>query len=433
MPLTEHERTGILAAIRKQVLKHHINVGGVNYDAWLRLMEERTPGLLAGDSEAFETGVQQLLLELGGSHTAFYHESANRFLPQHTINASLRLFEYSGGARWTFLDVYDDGPAHAAGILRGDALIAVDGVACQAATMPRFLLGQTYRLTVSSPNGDERREVGVAVPARKGTKERPPIVEPKSLVHSMIPPNVGLLKIAYFSGSLGMRFTRALDVAIKDLKDRGMDRLIVDLRGNIGGSLGFARLASYMCPGTIPIGNSLTPGRLRKGYEREALPHVPMPANKLEALLTLGLFAFRDKSVVLMTQGLGPQPFHGKIVLLVNEWTNSAAEMVTSFAAEHDLATIIGTKTAGNVLGAANFKVGGGYWVRLPIFGWYTSRGESLDGKGVTPHISIDVDPRQLISGIDQQMDKALEVIGTLGHVPAADQMAVSSSRSGSR
>ncbi|MDQ2944759.1 MAG: S41 family peptidase [Acidobacteriota bacterium] len=267
--------------------------------------------------------------------------------------------------------------------------------------MPRFLLGQAYRLKVSSPGGSNCRDVLIALRSRKGTKERPPILEPKSLAHSLISPNTGLLKIAYFSGSLGMRFTRALDAAMKDLKDCGADRLIVDLRGNIGGSLGFARLASYMCPGKIPIGNSLTPKRLRSGYDRETLPRVPMPANKFEAVLTLGRFAFRDKSVVLMTQGLGPQPFHGKIVILVNEWTNSAAKMGANFAAEHDLATIIGTKTAGNVLGAANFKVGSGYWVRLPIFGWYTSKGESLDGKGVAPHICVDVDPCQLSASVD--------------------------------
>ena len=394
MSTSERERTEILGAIRKQVLKHHN----------------------AGETEAFETGVQELLEGLGCSHTVFYHESVNRFLPQHTINASVRLFEYSGGSRWTFLDVYDDGPTHVAGIRSGDTLTAVDGVACQPSAMPRFLLGQTYRLSLSSPDGGGCRDVQVAVPARKGTKERPPIVEPKSLTHSMIAPNVGVLKITFFSGSLGMRFTRALDAAIKDLKDRGAESLIVDLRGNIGGSLGFARLASYMCPGKIPIGNSLTPKRLRSGYRRESLPQVPMPGNKIEALITLGRFIFRDKSVVLMTQGLGPQPFHGKIVVLVNEWTNSAAEMVTSFAAEHNLATIVGTKTAGNVLGAMNFKVGSGYRLRLPVFGWYTSSGESLDGKGVTPEILVDVDPRQLVSGVDQQMSRALEIVAVPAH-----------------
>ena len=70
-----------------------------------------------------------------------------------------------------------------------------------------------------------------------------------------------------------------------------------------------------------------------------------MPRTRAALALTLARFAFQDKSLVLLTQGLGPQPFHGKIVILVNEWTNSAAEMVASFAADHRLATIVGNKT----------------------------------------------------------------------------------------
>src|SRR5438552_186483 len=138
-----------------------------------------------------------------------------------------------------------------------------------------------------------------------------------------------------------------------------------------------------MCPGRIPIGHSLTPKRLRTGYGKEQLPPVPMPRTTPEFLMTLAKFLFRDKSVVLLTQGLGPQPFHGNIVLLVNEWTNSAAEMVASFAADNRLATLVGKKTAGNVLGAVNFKVGCGYWLHLPVFGWYNSQGKCLDGGGV--------------------------------------------------
>ena len=94
-----------------------------------------------------------------------------------------------------------------------------------------------------------------------------------------------------------------------------------------------------------------------------------MPRTKPELIFTLGLFAFRDKSVMLMTQGLGPQPFHGRILILVNEWTNSAAEMLANFAAENGLAELVGQKTSGNVLGAANFQVGSGYWLRFPFSG----------------------------------------------------------------
>ena len=151
-----------------------------------------------------------------------------------------------------------------------------------------------------------------------------------------------MLKIPYFPGSAGMGFAKDLDGAVDDLKKQGCIRLIIDLRGNIGGSLGFARLASYMCPGQIPIGHSLTPKRLRSGYDPAKLPRVPMPRTKSELVFTLGLFAFRDKSVMLMTQGLGTQPFHGRIVILINEWTNSAAEMLANFAAENELATLVG-------------------------------------------------------------------------------------------
>jgi carboxyl-terminal processing protease len=95
----------------------------------------------------------------------------------------------------------------------------------------------------------------------------------------------------------------------------------------------------------------------------------------------------------------------------VNEWTNSAAEMVAGFAAENKLVTIVGKQTAGNVLGAANFNVGSGYWVRLPVFGWYTSKGDCLEGKGVLPDVLVEVDPCQLNAGVDQQMNTAIEIL----------------------
>jgi carboxyl-terminal processing protease len=406
-----HQRGEILVSIKKRVLKHHFNVAAINYEAWIQLFDERTPSLLNVELEAFEDGVRGLLSKLGSSHTVFYHEHANRVLPQHSINATLRAFRKDAQESWIFLDVFEDGPAHVAGIKPGDMLLAVDRNPYAPPSMPPFALGRTITLTVSSIRGENRRDITVEIPSRKGTKDRPPIIEPKSLTHAAVAPSVGLLKIPYFPGPMGLGFARRLDAAIQDLKHSGCDRLIIDLRGNIGGSLGFARLASYMCEGKLSIGHSLTPNRLRNGYDRDELPRVPMPQSKAAMALTLGRFAIRDKSVHLLTQGLGPQPFHGKIVLLVNEWTNSAAEMVANFAAENRLATIVGNKTAGNVLGAMNFHVGSGYWLRVPIFGWYTSQGKCLEGKGVSPDIVLEPDPHLLNAGVDEQLEKAIELL----------------------
>ena len=362
------------------------------------------------DIEEFEDGVRKALAELGSSHTVFYHERTNRLLPQHSINATIRAFGPDGQQRWHFLDVFEDGPAQLAGIKPGDMLVAVDGTPYAPPTMPPFRIGETHKIAVSSALGENPREITVSIPFRKGTKDRPPIVEPKSPIHRVAARNTGLLKIPYFPGPTGISFANALDLAIQDLKSQGCDRLIIDLRGNIGGSLGFARLASYLCAGRIAIGHSLTPSRLRKGFTRDSLPRVPMPRTTPQFMLALARFALRDKSVMLLTQGLGPQPFHGRVTILVNEWTNSAAEMLASFASENRLATIIGTKTAGNVLGAVNQKVGVGYWLRVPVFGWCTPNGKCLEGQGVLPDLQQDIDLASLDSAIDQQAQRAAEV-----------------------
>jgi carboxyl-terminal processing protease len=410
MTLTQKQRKQILAAIRKRILKSHFNVAGVNYDEWLKTLDARTEQLLSGDTETFEAGVQEILKGLGSSHTGFFHERPSRLFPQHTINATLGRFIQGEQPRWFFLDVFEEGPADRAGIKPGDVLHEVDGVGYAPPDMPPLRTGVSHELSVSAPNGTEWRRVLIDVPQRKGNKDLPPILPPKSISSSMVERGIGLLRITWFPGAMGLGFAKSLDAAISDLKRQGCDRLIVDLRGNIGGGLGFARLASYFCQGKVPIGYSLTPKRARNGYTTEHFERVVYPSSRLGFATTLGRFAFRDKSIFLLTQGLGQQPFHGGIVLLVNEWTNSAAEMVAAFAAENKLAKIVGIKTAGNVLGAVNVKVGSGYWLRLPVFGWYTNTGNCVEGRGVMPEATVEVDPDELTRGIDNQMVTALDI-----------------------
>lgn len=407
MALIQNQRKSILSNVRKRILKSHFNAAGINYKVWLKSFDERSPELLTGDMEAFEAGVQELLKGLESSHTGFYHDRPSRLMPQHTINATLGEFGPGEHQRWFFLDVFEEGPADRAGIKRGDVLHQVDGVAYAPPNMPPLRPGARHNFSIAAPDGTSARQISIEVPTRKGNKDLPPILPPKSITSSMIEPGVGLVRITWFPGAMGLGFANKLDHAISALKAQGCDRLIVDLRGNIGGGLGFARLASYLCPDKVPIGYSLTPSRQRKGFKTEEFERVVYPDSKLGFALTLGRFAFRDKSIFLLTQGLGPQPFHGRVVFLVNEWTNSAAEMVAGFASEKKLATIVGTKTAGNVLGATNAKVGGGYWLRLPVFGWYTTAGRSVEGRGITPDIMIEVDPESLSRGIDPQLNAA--------------------------
>jgi C-terminal processing protease CtpA/Prc len=72
-------------------------------------------------------------------------------------------------------------------------------------------------------------------------------------------------------------------------------------------------------------------------------------------------------SARVVTEGLGPQQYHGRVVILVNEHTSSAGEMVAAFAQENGLASIVGTKTPGRLLSGSAFKAGFGYMVGLPV------------------------------------------------------------------
>src|SRR6266436_4353177 len=412
------DRARIISAIKKLVLERHINVSNPNqeYRPWIALVDERMPRLIEmDDAQAFESGVGEILRALGSSHTAFFHQRRDSVPAPYSINATLRAVDTTQGKRWMFVDVIEDGPTFQAGIHPGELLLSIDSEPVIPPTSANFRIGGTHQLEIGTFGGD-KRQVVVEVPNR-AAKDRPPMIEPRSLSHRMLAPDTGLVKVATFPGAVGQSFARGLDAAMADLKDHSVTRLIVDLRGNIGGGLGSLRLLSYLCPGKVEIGYSVTRRRLRKGYQKEKLTRIgKIPATKGELLMMAVRFKIfqRDRSMVLVTEGLGPQPFHGRIVVLINEHTHSAAEMVASFAKQNHHATIVGTRTAGEVLGGANFKLRGGYILRMPVAGWYTWQGECIEGKGVEPDFVVENSPDSLGAGVDSQLQKAIETVETL-------------------
>lgn len=415
---TQEDRAKILKTIRKLVPERHINAGNPNQDyaPWLGLLDRQMPHLINGDDpEPFEAGVNELLRALGSSHTAFFHQSRNYVPAPYSINATLRAVEAPEGKRWMFVDVIEDGAAFRAGIQPGDFLLSLDSVQVIPPQSAKFRIGGGHQIEVANLAG-AKRQVTVEVPNR-AAKDRPPMIEPRSLSYRMLAPEVGLIRVATFPGAVGQTFARELDYIIGDMKARGAQRLIVDIRGNIGGGLGSLRLLSYLCPGKMEIGYSVTRHRLHKGYAKEKLTRIgKIPATKAELLMMAVRFRIfqRDRSMTLVTEGLGSQPFHGRIVVLINEHSHSAAEMVASFAKENRLAALVGSRTAGEVLGGANFKLPGGYVLRMPVAGWYTWQGECIEGKGVEPDVAIENTPESFASGVDSQLDKAMHIVRAL-------------------
>ena len=412
------DRAKIISTIKKLVAERHINVSNPNQDyaPWITLVDQRTPRLLDGDSkESFEGGVGELLKALGSSHTAFFHQRRDSIPAPYSINATLRATDTPTGKQWMFVDVIEDGAAFQSGIRPGEFLLSIDSEPVVPPKPANFRIGANHQVEIASFSGI-KRQVVVGVPNR-AAKDRPPMIEPRSLSHRTLATGVGYLRVATFPGAVGQSFARSLDDAIRDLKDHCVQRLIVDIRGNIGGGLGSLRLMSYLCSGKLEIGYSLTRRRLRKGYQKENLTRIgKIPSTKAELLMMAVRFKVfqRDRSMVLATEGLGLQPFHGRIAILINEYTHSAAEMVASFAKQNHLATIVGTRTAGEVLGGANFKLPGGYILRMPVAGWYTWQGDCIEGKGVEPDFVVENSPESLGAGADIQLDSALEVVKSL-------------------
>ncbi|MFP5205896.1 MAG: S41 family peptidase [Acidobacteriota bacterium] len=113
------------------------------------------------------------------------------------------------------------------------------------------------------------------------------------------------------------------------------------------------------------------------------------------------------KPIVLETEGLGPMPFHGKAVLLVDRHTASAAEMIVAFARENNLATIVGEKTAGRLLAATSVRVGSGYRLSLPTGAYHTWKGRILEGSPLTPDEVVRFDWLSRRKAIDLQLEIA--------------------------
>lgn len=412
------DRVYIVNRIKQLISSRHINVSNPSQDyrPWLELVEERSDALIrSANDQEFERGVREVVNGLGSSHTCFFHIRDDHVPAQYSINATLRAVDTGNGKRWMFLDVIEDGAASRAGIKSGEFLLAMDSSPLIPPRTATFCIGGKHQLDIAG-GGGKIRQVRIEVPDKRA-KHRPPMVETKSLSHRMIRGDIGLIKVSTFPGAVGLEFARTLDLAVQDLKQRGMERFILDLRGNVGGGLGSLRLMSYLCPNKLEIGYSVTRRRLRDGYRKEDLTRIErIPASKTELAIMALRFALihRDRSLVLVTEGLGRQPYHGRVVLIVNEYTRSAAEMVASFAKEHRLATVVGTKTAGEVLGGANFNLRNGYRLRIPTAGWFTWQGDSIEGKGVEPDVRIDNSAELLAAGRDPQIDKAIAVVQNL-------------------
>jgi C-terminal processing protease CtpA/Prc len=285
-----------------------------------------------------------------------------------------------------------------------DTIVSIGDRIGKPEEQPMFPMGVDLPICVRR-GLDEFRFV-LSIPRPRSRKQ--PYAEPQAVTWKVLDDQVGYLKVAILPGLLGLDVAREIDYAIAQLSC--CERLILDLRGHLGGGLGVLRLMSNLTPESLPIGYTVTRKRAERGYDKTELRRLDKLPTELSNPLAIAKmavgFAGRDPSVALIAEGLGPKPWHGRVVVLINEHTVSAGEMVAAFAAENKLAKLVGTETAGRLIPGSGFEVGYGYMLIMPKAQYITWQEQRFEGRGVIP----DVSAPWKIEDIQHKRDGQLEI-----------------------
>jgi C-terminal processing protease CtpA/Prc len=409
--LNYDQRAQIFDKTAANVIKQYFDPN-FNGTDWPKHARERRESILAvTEPDAFEMGMHDLVRLLGTSHTGFFHQSVRRVPARLAIGASFRRAEFGDGPRWVAQDVHEGGPAHIAGLRPLDVLKYRNGTTLVPPEQPMFAMGTEAELQVDRDGKEIALKVTIPVPRSR----KQPYAEPKPVMFSQLDGNIGYLKVTILPGLLGLDVARSIDAAIASLS--ACEGLILDLRGHLGGGLGVLRLMSHLTASRLPVGYTVTRRLAESGYEKEKLrtldrlpTHLP---NILGVLSMAAKYVGRDPSVALITEGLGTKRWHGHVAILINEHTVSAGEMVAGFAKENDLATMIGTETAGRLIPGSGFKVGHGYMLIMPKAQYITWHGHRFEGSGIKPDVEVLWSPESFASGGDNQLNAALQFLRT--------------------
>ena len=234
---------------------------------------------------------------------------------------------------------FPESPAHRAGLRYGDRILAVDGNSMKGKTYPevrKFLLGPrgtTVKVTVEHPATHQSETVNII---------RDAVSLPSIAQAYMLRPGVGYVGM---TGGFNLTTMDEFEVALKQLHSKGMNMLVLDLRGNRGGLLIQA----------VRVANTF----LQRGQ--------PIVSQKGR---------FRDSSQAYAAVNDSPDAV--PIVVLVNGDTASAAEIVAGALQDHDRALIVGETTFGKGLVQFPFQLDYDSALLLTIAKYYTPSGRLI-------------------------------------------------------
>ena len=256
-----------------------------------------------------------------------------------------------------------DNPARKAGVHAGDIIYAIndeevwDKDADIIASKLRGTSGEKVKLTVAR----DRQKINFELVREKINNVSADIsYQGKTAI-------ISVYRFNEDTGNLVESFT-------KEFKNKGINKVILDLRNNGGGYVKAARdlLSLWLDGDKILTQKSTSTGQT----------------------IT---YAKRGEAILKDT----------KTVVLVNNATASASEIVAGALKEYHKATIVGVKTYGKGVVQTILELSGGSLLKVTTAHWYTPNDQTINKTGITPDIEIPRSYSDINSGKDPQMDKA--------------------------
>ena len=346
----------------------------------------------AGDWRAFENSYARLAeaavgkldkLELDRAivrgMAASLHEGHTYYMtPEEYVQAQSQLrndVRYGGiGARFNrdlvVIEVFESSPAQSGGLRPGDQLVAVDGKSVE---------GSTPAQASEKVRGEPSTPVELTI-RRAGASDTVVMTLVRAeirvdwLSHRILDNQIGYLLLRTFPTPDAMGAFRN---AVERLEEANVSALIIDVRGNGGGSIetGIQIASRFIREG------ALFQRVDRRGGER--------------TVTTSGGYWDRDIPIALLADG----------------GSGSMSEILAAAMQENGAAQVVGTKTAGNVAGTNFHTLSDGSGLAITSLVIKTGQGKDLNGVGLEPDLKIELDPQLLRSGRDNQLDTALNYL----------------------
>ena len=274
-----------------------------------------------------------------------------------------------GGAK--IVQLYEGGSGEQAGLKKGDVLKAIDGEdvtekeTSDIASMIRESDKDCVTLTIQ--RDEETKEIKVEIRD----------VEIQTVSHEMLDDETGYIRISEFSEVTSNQYKKAFE----DLQDKGMKKLVVDLRDNPGG------LLTAVC-------------------------------DVLRQILPEGLIVYtEDKNGKKEEEKCdGKSELAMPLAVLVNGGSASASEIFAGAVKDYGIGTIVGTTTYGKGVVQTIQPLSDGSAVKITIAKYFTPKGNDINKKGIAPDVEAELsedstDWTELTHEEDTQLQAALKEI----------------------